>query len=213
MLQHTFWTPFGFAQNGPQRISKAHPKPRYLMGVGYPLDLLVCTALGVDMYDCVWPCRTARFGNAIVSSGMLSLKRTTLSDDLGAIDPECACFVCKKYTRAYLSGLFGTSPLGAHLVTYHNTIAHWSFPLRHAKPHAARKKRKGSSEEVSKAVNSCLDGTGHKTCKKQQKQETRKFEASSGRGAMCRRSVTKGRVAWWWRGRGRMIGAKEERLE
>jgi tRNA-guanine transglycosylase len=95
-------------------------KPRYLMGVGYPLDLLVCTALGVDMYDCVWPCRTARFGNAIISTGMLELKRTKLNGDMGALDPECECFVCKKYTRAYLSGLFGSSPLGAHLVTYHN---------------------------------------------------------------------------------------------
>ena len=132
-------------------------KPRYLMGVGYPIDLLVCTALGVDMYgqslnvhathelrhtlvsfsdlcfasllvcvcvlpvpDCVWPCRTARFGNAIISSGMLTLKRSGLLSDLGPLDPECSCFVCKRYTRSYLSNLFGSSPLGAHLVTYHN---------------------------------------------------------------------------------------------
>jgi len=105
-------------------------KPRYLMGVGYPLDLLVCTALGVDMYDCVWPCRTARFGNAIVSTGMLTLKRTTLSADLGPLDPECACFVCQRYTRAYLSGLFGSSPLGAHLVTYHNLFFLKQFMTR-----------------------------------------------------------------------------------
>jgi hypothetical protein len=96
------------------------------MGVGYPLDLLVCTALGVDQFDCVWPCRTARFGNAIVSSGMLSLKRTTLSDDLGAIDPECACFVCKKYTRAY--GLFGTSPPRCTSGDLHTSIAQRSLP-------------------------------------------------------------------------------------
>ena len=68
----------------------------------------------------MWPCRTARFGNAIISSGMLTLKRSGLLQDFGPLDPECSCFVCKKYTRAYLSNIFGQTPLAAHLVTYHN---------------------------------------------------------------------------------------------
>lgn len=80
----------------------------------------VCLCLHPLSPDCVWPCRTARFGNAIISSGMLTLKRSGLLSDMGSLDPECSCFVCKRYTRSYLSNLFGSSPLGAHLVTYHN---------------------------------------------------------------------------------------------
>jgi len=95
-------------------------KPRYLMGVGYPIDLLVCSALGVDMYDCVWPCRTARFGSAIISTGLLHVKKSSMLTDVGPLDPECDCFVCKDYTRAYLSASFGSTPLAAQLVTYHN---------------------------------------------------------------------------------------------
>ncbi|ETL88238.1 queuine tRNA-ribosyltransferase [Phytophthora nicotianae] len=106
-------------------------KPRYLMGVGYPLDLVVCSALGVDMFDCVYPTRTARFGTAIVPSGLLKLKSAKCEHDDRPIDDTCECFVCKKYTRAYLRVLlkkeetFGdaeetTGSIGAHLITYHN---------------------------------------------------------------------------------------------
>ncbi|RLN70070.1 hypothetical protein BBJ28_00010911 [Nothophytophthora sp. Chile5] len=106
-------------------------KPRYLMGVGYPLDLVVCSALGVDMYDCVYPTRTARFGTAIVPSGLLKLKSAACEHDERPIDDVCECFVCQKYSRAYLRLLlkkeetFGdaeeaTGGIGAQLVTYHN---------------------------------------------------------------------------------------------
>lgn len=113
--KHEFWRVVS------QCCKKLPPgKPRYLMGVGYPIDLLVCTALGVDMYDCVWPCRTARFGSAIVSTGLVQLKRAQYANDPLPLDPECSCLVCKKYSRAYLASLFGQSPLAAQLVTYHN---------------------------------------------------------------------------------------------
>lgn len=97
-------------------------KPRYLMGVGYPLDLVVCSALGVDMFDCVYPTRTARFGTAIVPSGLLKLKAAQFEDDARPLDATCECFVCKKYTRAFLRLMLKKeeSGIGAQLLTFHN---------------------------------------------------------------------------------------------
>lgn len=70
-------------------------KPRYVMGVGYPLDIVVCTALGADMYDCVYPSRTGRFGTAMVPWGLLKLKSSECKDDERPIDPNCQCETCK----------------------------------------------------------------------------------------------------------------------
>ncbi|KAJ2723621.1 Queuine tRNA-ribosyltransferase catalytic subunit 1 [Coemansia sp. Benny D115] len=95
-------------------------KPRYCMGVGYAEDLVVCSALGVDMYDCVFPTRTARFGNALVRTGSLSLKQGKFKDDMGPIDPDCDCPTCKNYTRAYLHTTVTKDTTGSHLVTVHN---------------------------------------------------------------------------------------------
>jgi len=110
-------------------------KPRYLMGVGYAVDLVVCVALGVDMFDCVYPSRTARFGTALVDnggegfgsqkggklmSGQMHLKQTKYQHDYSPIDKECPCFVCKKYTRAYLHTVAGKEGIGSQLLTYHN---------------------------------------------------------------------------------------------
>uniref|UniRef100_K3W9M8 Queuine tRNA-ribosyltransferase catalytic subunit 1 n=1 Tax=Globisporangium ultimum (strain ATCC 200006 / CBS 805.95 / DAOM BR144) TaxID=431595 RepID=K3W9M8_GLOUD len=97
-------------------------KPRYVMGVGYPLDLVVCSALGVDMFDCVYPTRTARFGTAIVPSGLLKIKAAQFENDERPIDETCECFVCKKYTRAYLRLMLKKEEagIGAQLITYHN---------------------------------------------------------------------------------------------
>eukprot|EP00906_Rhabdomonas_costata_P010432 RCo014639 len=95
-------------------------KPRYCMGVGYPVDLVVCVALGVDMFDCVFPCRTARFGSALVSTGQIHLKSRAFRADFGPLDPECGCFVCRTYTRAMLHSICTREPLSAVLLTYHN---------------------------------------------------------------------------------------------
>jgi queuine tRNA-ribosyltransferase len=97
-------------------------KPRYLMGVGYPLDLVVCTALGVDMYDCVYPTRTARFGTALVDApgGLLKLKNAPCATDARAIEPGCDCAACAHYSRAHLHLLLKTDALGPQLVTLHN---------------------------------------------------------------------------------------------
>uniref|UniRef100_A0A453L150 tRNA-guanine(15) transglycosylase-like domain-containing protein n=1 Tax=Aegilops tauschii subsp. strangulata TaxID=200361 RepID=A0A453L150_AEGTS len=71
-------------------------KPRYVMGVGYPLDIVVCSALGADMYDCVYPTRTARFGSALVPEGVLKLKQNAMATDERPIDPSCPCMVSAK---------------------------------------------------------------------------------------------------------------------
>ncbi|GAB4861301.1 hypothetical protein Ancab_036463 [Ancistrocladus abbreviatus] len=95
-------------------------KPRYVMGVGYPLDIVVCSALGADMYDCVYPTRTARFGTALVPEGVLKLKNRAMADDTRPIDPTCMCMVCKNYTRAYIHCLVTKDAMGSQLVSYHN---------------------------------------------------------------------------------------------
>mmetsp|Transcript_69 Transcript_69/g.190 ORF Transcript_69/g.190 Transcript_69/m.190 type:complete len:400 (-) Transcript_69:71-1270(-) len=96
-------------------------KPRYCMGVGYPVDLMVCVALGVDMFDCVYPARTARFGTALIKTGLLRLKTASMATDFQPLDPSCKCSVCKTYTRAYIHSLNPREgSVGAQLVTLHN---------------------------------------------------------------------------------------------
>jgi queuine tRNA-ribosyltransferase len=109
-------------------------KPRYLMGVGYPLDLVVCSALGVDMYDCVYPTRTARFGVALVpgeAPGTLRLKSNEFSNDNRVIMEGCECSACKNgYTRARLHVLLKrNNPTAATLMTSHN-IAYMMYLVR-----------------------------------------------------------------------------------
>lgn len=102
-------------------------KPRYLMGVGYPLDLVVCVALGVDMFDCVYPTRTARFGVALTKEGALRLKTSPFSEDSLPVgggaggQSYCACSTCRNFTRSALHSMFKKSnALAAQLLTTHN---------------------------------------------------------------------------------------------
>lgn len=102
-------------------------KPRYVMGIGYPEDLVVSTALGADMFDCVWPTRTARFGNAITKHGMLKLRQALYSEDWGPIEEGCGCVCCRPVndgglgiTRAGVHHLVAKETVGAHLLTLHN---------------------------------------------------------------------------------------------
>uniref|UniRef100_A0A915IZK0 Queuine tRNA-ribosyltransferase catalytic subunit 1 n=1 Tax=Romanomermis culicivorax TaxID=13658 RepID=A0A915IZK0_ROMCU len=95
-------------------------KPRYLMGVGMAEDLVVCSALGVDMFDCVFPTRTARFGRALVESGSLNLKNSEYKNDFGPIDSQCKCSTCQSYTRSYLNSIAGRETVACHLLTIHN---------------------------------------------------------------------------------------------
>jgi len=96
-------------------------KPRYLMGVGLPHDLVEGVAAGVDMFDCVIPTRNARNGTAFTRLGRVRLKNAALAEDPGPLDPECSCLTCTRYSRAYLRHLFQTREiLGLRLATYHN---------------------------------------------------------------------------------------------
>ena len=96
-------------------------KPRYLMGVGSPDDLIVGSMNGVDMFDCVLPSRNARHGSAFTSHGKVQVKNTSLKEDFSPLDKECNCFVCKTYTRSYLNHLIKSDEiLGMRLLTYHN---------------------------------------------------------------------------------------------
>lgn len=95
-------------------------KPRYVMGVGYAEDLVVCSALGCDMYDCVFPTRTARFGTALTFEGPLNLKNSHFSGDFSPIDSSCKCAVCKQYTRAFLHRGAARTPETGQLLSYHN---------------------------------------------------------------------------------------------
>ena len=96
-------------------------KPRYLMGVGTPLDLVECIALGVDMFDCVMPTRHARNGWLFTSSGHIVIKNARFARDDKPVDEACPCGVCRNYSRAYLRHLFLSNEiLSAMLNTYHN---------------------------------------------------------------------------------------------
>ncbi|MBU0651134.1 tRNA guanosine(34) transglycosylase Tgt [bacterium] len=96
-------------------------KPRYLMGVGEPVDILNAVERGIDMFDCVMPTRNARNGCLFTSHGKVAIKKSVyaLSDE--KIDNECDCYVCKNYSLGYLNHLFRSGEiLGLHLNTYHN---------------------------------------------------------------------------------------------
>ena len=96
-------------------------KPRYLMGVGSPDDLIVGSMNGIDMFDCVLPSRNARHGTAFTSYGKVQVKNQKYVNMKDPLDPECNCFVCKKYSAAYLNHLVKSEEiLGMRLITYHN---------------------------------------------------------------------------------------------
>jgi queuine tRNA-ribosyltransferase len=96
-------------------------KPRYLMGVGTPRDLLAGIAAGVDMFDCVLPTRCARNGLLFTSRGRLTIRNAAFQDDDRPADPSCACYACRTFSRAYLRHLFGSGELlGLRLNTLHN---------------------------------------------------------------------------------------------
>ena len=96
-------------------------KPRYLMGVGMPDDLVGCVAQGVDMFDCVIPTRNGRNGTLFTSKGKLVVKNAAYANQFIPPDPDCDCYTCRHFTRAYLRHLFQAGELlGPRLATLHN---------------------------------------------------------------------------------------------
>jgi len=96
-------------------------KPRYLMGVGTPLDLILSIDSGIDMFDCVMPTRVARNGTLYTWQGKVSIKRLEYREDPSPLDPECNCYTCTNYSKAYLRHLFLSGEiLGSRLNSIHN---------------------------------------------------------------------------------------------
>jgi queuine tRNA-ribosyltransferase len=101
-------------------------RPRYLMGVGTPQDIIYAVGLGVDMYDCVLPTRNARNGCLFTSEGRILIKNAAYAEDERPLDPKCSCPTCKRYSRAYLRHLFMA---GEHLSAVLNTLHNLTFYL------------------------------------------------------------------------------------
>jgi len=96
-------------------------RPRYLMGVGRPEDIVEAVLRGIDMFDCVIPTRHARNGHLFTSGGVINIRNSVHHADLGPLDPECACYTCRNYSRAYLRHLDRCNEiLGSRLNTIHN---------------------------------------------------------------------------------------------
>jgi len=96
-------------------------RPRYLMGVGTPEDLVQGVSLGVDMFDCVMPTRNARKGTVFTGHGRLVVKNAVYARDPRPLDPDCSCYTCRNYSRAYIRHLFQTGEvLGQELATLHS---------------------------------------------------------------------------------------------
>jgi queuine tRNA-ribosyltransferase len=101
-------------------------KPRYLMGVGTPEEIVEYASLGVDMMDCVLPTRAARHGLLFTSEGKISIKQARYSQDAGPLDPNCGCRVCQRYSRAYLRHLYASHEVLAQVL---NSLHNLSFYL------------------------------------------------------------------------------------
>ena len=110
---------FGVLDYAPGQLDPA--KPRYLMGVGKPDDIVGAVERGIDMFDCVLPTRSGRTGQAFTRDGPINIRNAQFAEDTGPLDPECACPACTGWSRAYLHHLVRTGEiLGAMLMTEHN---------------------------------------------------------------------------------------------
>ena len=110
-------------------------KPRYLMGVGTPINLLENIALGIDMFDCVMPTRNARNGSLFVKGGRINIRNEQYKSDSGPIEENCTCYTCKNFSRAYLRHLIMAGEiLAMRLLTLHNSTFYqqWMASIRKA---------------------------------------------------------------------------------
>lgn len=110
-------------------------KPRYLMGVGTPADLLESVRAGLDLFDCVLPTRNGRMGHAYTSEGEVTIKHERFKEDLGPLDPKCDCPVCRRHSRAYIRNLFVLKDFSAPmLLSLHNVYFYldWMKQIRRA---------------------------------------------------------------------------------
>ena len=105
-------------------------KPRYMMGVGSPMEILDAVAEGVDMFDCVMPTRIARNGTLFTTKGRVNIRLNEYQFDESPLDPDCSCFVCRNYSKAYLRHIFRAGEIAALIYnTYHNLFFMKQFML------------------------------------------------------------------------------------
>ncbi len=128
-------------------------KPRYLMGVGMPQDLLEGIARGVDMFDCVMPTRNARNGTVFTRTGRLIIKAARYAKDPNPIDPECGCYACRNFSRAYIRHLLNVGEvLGIYLTTRHN-LHYYLHLMEEAQKHIAQDTFENWKEETINLFN------------------------------------------------------------
>ncbi len=127
-------------------------RPRYLMGVGKPEDILEAVALGVDMFDCVVPTRNARTGTLYTSQGVVNIRQEKFKRDFSPLDPECDCYTCRNFTRAYLRHLFVSEEITAYVL---NTIHNLRFYMK-LMEEVRRSIEKGRFQELRRELTSKL---------------------------------------------------------
>jgi queuine tRNA-ribosyltransferase len=126
-------------------------RPRYLMGVGTPDDLLVGIGAGLDMFDCVLPTRCARNGLLFTSRGKVVIRNQVYADDARPVDPACACYTCKTFTRAYLRHLFQSRELLAYRLNSVHNLAYYFSLMAGARAAIAQGRLAAFSAEVRAA--------------------------------------------------------------
>jgi len=134
--------PKDLVYNTVRLVSKFMPedKPRYLMGVGLPEDIIEAVGEGMDMFDCVVPTRYGRNGTAFTSEGKITVRNSSFAQDFRPLDEMCACYACKNFSRAYLRHLFNVEEiLGLRLVSWHNV--HFFLDLMRRLKEAIRQDR------------------------------------------------------------------------
>jgi queuine tRNA-ribosyltransferase len=124
-------------------------KPRYVMGIGTPLDIIDAVIRGIDMFDCVLPTRNARRGTVFTSKGFLSIKNASFKSDSLPLDPECECYTCRNFSRGYLRHLFHAKELLVYfLLTLHN-LFYYAKLMKHIKNAIKTETLENLREEVA----------------------------------------------------------------
>ena len=108
-------------------------RPRYLMGVGTPEDLIEAVARGVDMFDCVLPTRNGRTGQAFTSRGKLNIKNARFASDALPLDEACSCSVCRRHSRAFIRHLYLAGEMLASILLTHHNLAFFLDTMRHVR--------------------------------------------------------------------------------
>jgi len=134
-------------------------KPRYLMGVGMPENIIESIARGVDMFDCVIPTRNARNGTVFTTKGRMTLKAAKFKKDQQAIDPDCDCYTCRNFSRGYLRHLYNTNEiLGLRLATIHN-VHFYLWLVKQARKQIINNRFEAWKNEILPRITSVVEST------------------------------------------------------